>query len=80
MMRLKLIHVSEREPKWHFMELQMVAHIIHADVIKLKHKGQWSGALMFSLINGWVNNRKAGDLRRYRAHYDVIVMKTRSSS
>ena len=42
------------------------------------HKGQWRGALMFSLIcvwiNGWVNNRKAGDLRRYRAHYDVIVM------
>ena len=24
--------------------------------------------------NGWVNNRKAGDLRRHRAHYDVIVM------
>ena len=24
-------------------------------------------------INSWVNNRKAGDLRRYRAHYDVIV-------
>ena len=21
-----------------------------------------------------VNNREAGDLRRYRAHYDVIVM------
>ena len=41
-------------------------------------KGQWCGALMFSLIcvwiNGWVNNREAGDLRRYRAHYDVIVM------
>ena len=34
--------------------------------------------LMFSLIcvwiNGWLNNREAGDLRRYRAHYDVIVM------
>ena len=45
------------------------------------HKGQWRGALLFSLIcfwiNGWVNNRKAGDLRRYRAHYDVIVMKAR---
>ena len=26
------------------------------------------------LINGWVNNREAGDLRRYRAHYDVNVM------
>ena len=44
------------------------------------HKGQWRGALMFSLIcvwmKGWINNRKAGDLRRYLAHYDVIVMKT----
>ena len=25
-------------------------------------------------INGWVNNREAGDLRRHHAHYDVIVM------
>ena len=25
-------------------------------------------------INGWVNNREAGDLRRHRAHCDVIVM------
>ena len=25
-------------------------------------------------INGWVNNRASGDLRRYRADYDVIVM------
>ena len=43
-----------------------------------RHKGQWRGALMFSLIcfwiNGWINNREAGDLRRYRAHYDVTVM------
>ena len=42
------------------------------------HKGQWRGALMFPLIcarvNGWVNNREAGDLRRHRAHYDVTVM------
>ena len=33
---------------------------------------------MFSLtcvwIDGWVNNREAGDFRRYRAHYDVTVM------
>ena len=26
------------------------------------------------LNNGWVNNREAGDLRRHRAHYDVIQM------
>ena len=41
-------------------------------------KGQWRGALMFSLIcswiNGWVNSREAGDLKRGRTHYDVIVM------
>ena len=33
---------------------------------------------MFSLnwvwINGWVNDREAGDLGRFRAHYDIIVM------
>ena len=43
------------------------------------HKGQWRGALMFPLIcvgiNDWVNNGEAGDLRRYRVHYDVIAMK-----
>ena len=36
-----------------------------------------SDAELFSLIgflNGWVNNRDAGDLRRHRAHYDVTVM------
>ena len=25
-------------------------------------------------INGWVNNGEAGDLIRYRTHYDVTVM------
>ena len=30
--------------------------------------------LICARINGWVNNHEAGDLRRYRAHYDVIVM------
>ena len=46
--------------------------------VNCPHKGQWRGALMFSLIwvwiNVWVNNREAGDLRRYRAHYDVTAM------
>ena len=44
------------------------------------HKGQWRGALMFSLIcawiNDWVNKREVGDLRRHRGHYDVNVMWT----
>ena len=50
---------------------------IHRSPENSLRKGQWRGALMFSLIcvclNGWVNNREAGDLRRYRAHYDVTV-------
>ena len=53
---------------------------IHWSPVNSPHKGQWRGALMFSLIcvwiNDWVNNREAGDLRRYRAHYDVIVRST----
>ena len=51
---------------------------IHRSPVNSPHKGQWRGALMFSLIcvwiNGWVKNREAGDLRRHRAHYDVIVI------
>ena len=51
---------------------------IHRSPVNSSHKGQWRGALMLSLIcawiKGWVNNREAGDLRRHRAHYDVIVM------
>ena len=42
------------------------------------HKGQWGGALMFSLIcawtNDWVYKRDAGDFRRHRIHCDVTVM------
>ena len=31
-------------------------------------------SLICAWINGWVNNREAGDLRRHRAHCDVTVM------
>ena len=51
---------------------------IHRWPVNSPHKGQWRGTLKFSFIcawiNGRVNNREAGDLRRHRAHYDVIVM------
>ena len=47
-------------------------------LVNSPHKGQWRAALMFSLIcasiNGWVNNREAGGLRRHLAHHDVIVI------
>ena len=31
-------------------------------------------SLICASINSWVNNLRAGDLRRHQAHYDVIVM------
>ena len=34
----------------------------------------WFFSLICAWINGWVNNREAGDLKRHRPHYDVIVM------
>ena len=65
--------------KWkHFPRYWPFVRGIHRSPVNHPHKGQWRGALMFSLIcvwiNGWENNREAGDLRRYRAHYYVIVM------
>ena len=52
---------------------------IHRSPVNSPDKGQWRGALMFSLVydwkNGSANHRHAGDLRRHLAHYDVTVMK-----
>ena len=63
--------------KWkHFPRYWPFVRGIHRSPVNSPHKGQWRGALMFSLIyawiNDWVNNCEAGDLRRQRGHYDVI--------
>ena len=51
---------------------------IHRPPVNSPHKGQWHGALTFSLIcawtRRWANNGDAGDMRHHRAQYDVIVM------
>ena len=65
--------------KWkHFPRYWPFVRGIHRWLVNSPHKGQWRVALMFSLIcawiNGCINNRKAGDLRRNRAHYDVTLM------
>ena len=84
--RLEVIYLSGNKGAWcwrHQMEtfpaLLALCAGIHRSPVNSPHKGQWRGALVFSLIcawiNGWGNNRGAGDLRRHRAHYDVIVMK-----
>ena len=71
--------VHDNVIKWkHFPRYWPFVRGIHRSPVNSPHKGQWRGASMFSLIcawiNGWVNNREAGDLRRYHAHYDVTVM------
>ena len=68
--------------KWkHFPRYRPFVRVIHRSSVNSPHKGQWRGALMFSVIsariNGWVNNGEAGeagDLICHRAYYDVPVM------
>ena len=80
-------HEQESMPRWWRHQMKTFSAFnwpfvrgIHRSPVNSPHKGQWRGALMFSWIcvwiNDWVNNREAGDLRRYRAHYDVMVMTT----
>ena len=70
--------------KWkHFPRHWPFVRGIHRLLVNSLHKGQWRGALIFSLIcawiKSWVNNRKAGDLRQHGAHYDVTVIFTPSN-
>ena len=65
--------------KWkHFPRYWPFVRGIRRSPLNSPHKGQWRGALMFSLICVWihdcVNNREAGDLRRNRTHYYVTIM------
>ena len=65
--------------KWkHFPRYWPFVWGIHRSPVNSPDKGQWRGALMFSLIcalNKRMNKHSwAGDLRRHCAHYDVIVM------
>ena len=74
-----IFHVHDDVIKWkYFPRNWPFVPGIHRSPANSPHKGQWRGALMFSLIcvwiNGWVSNREAGDLRRYRTHYDVTVI------
>ena len=61
-----------------FSALLAICGGIHRSPVKSPHKGQWRGALIFSLICawiiGWANNGEAGCLRCHRTHYDITVM------
>ena len=75
----KPLYLHDDVIKWkHFPRYWPFVRGIHRSPVNSSHKGQWRGALMFPLIcvwiNDWVNSREAGDVRCYRAHYDVIAM------
>ena len=77
-LEVKMLH--DDVIKWkHFPRYWPFVRRIHRSPVNSPHKGQWRGAFMFSLIcflmNDWVNNGEAGDLRRYLIHYDVTVMR-----
>ena len=59
----------------HFPRYWPFVQGVYRSPVYSPHKGQWRGALMFSLIfariKGWANHRDAGYLRRHRIHYDV---------
>ena len=75
MSRVQIYLEDDDVTKWkYFPRYWPFVRGIHQSPVNSPHKGQWRGALICVWINGWVNNREAGDLRRYRAHYDVIVM------
>ena len=64
--------------KWkHFPRYWPFVRGVHRWPVNSPHKGQWRTALIYFVcvwINDWINNRETGDLRRHRAHYDVIVL------
>ena len=64
--------------------LALGAGNLYRSLTNFPHKGEWRGAMIFSLIcawiNGWVNNRETGDLRCHRVHYDVNAMQIRRAS
>ena len=77
--RRYLLYRHDDVIKWkHFPRYWPFVRGTHRSPVNSPHKGQWSGALKFSLIcariNGSVNNGEAGDSRRHRARYNVIVV------
>ena len=66
-------HQMETFPRyWPFVR------VIHWSSVDSRHKDQWRGALMFSLMYAWTNGwgyiPDAGDLKSQGAYYDVIEM------
>ena len=78
-------HAANRIPWWcHKMETfsALLAFVwgIHRSwwipLTKSSDRELWCFLCFSPWINGWVNNREAGDLRDHYAHYDVTAMRS----
>ena len=70
---IAVLNLHDEVIKWnHFPCYWPFVRGINRSPVNSLHKGQWRGTLMFSLIwmwiNGWINNREAGDLRPLWRH------------
>ena len=61
----------------HFPRYWPFVRGIHRSPANSPHTQRRSFDVFFDLRpnNGWVNNSKAGDLKRHHAHYDAIIMR-----
>ena len=70
--------ISKKLYTWWRHQMETFSALLAICAGNSPHKGQWHGALIFSLIcawiNDWVSNGEAGDFIRYRIHYDVTLM------
>ena len=71
--------------KWKiFPRYWLIVRGIHRSPVSSPHKASdaelWWFFFICASINGWVNNREAGNLKLHRTHYDVIAMKRLGSS
>ena len=59
-----ILAIIQHQIRWWLGAKQATSHYLK----------QWS-PLICGWINNWLNNNEAGDLRRHRVHYDVIIMR-----
>ena len=69
--------IHEDVIKWKYFPLHWTfVRGFQRSPVNSTHEGQWRSlfSLICAWINGWIDNREAGDLRSHGAHYDVTVM------
>ena len=82
LLSLGIILSKQNDSWWRHQMEPFSALLVLWSPMDSPHKGQWCGALMFSLFpwtNGWANRGGAGDLRRHSADCEVTVLRHRTT-